>query len=286
MARGDRFFFYPTDTVYDRPEEQGLGYESVAFDSRDGTGLHGWFFPAYGGAACSGGGASAVRVALGTIVHCHGNAGNITGHYRFVAWLPRRGFNVLCFDYRGFGRSAGRPSRGGVVHDVHAAIEYVKTRPEVDAGKIVLFGQSLGGSAAIAAAAERDDLAGLAVEGAFASYQQEAHYVCRRSWWLWAMAGVVSRCVVAAGCDAIDHVERVGSIPKLFICGTADRIVDYRQTVALYESAVEPRELWVLEGGGHTEALIDDQPDAQDPATTRRERFRMFLEQAANGCSR
>ncbi|MHC4064275.1 MAG: alpha/beta hydrolase [Planctomycetota bacterium] len=271
MARGDRFFYHPTTTtVYDRPEEHGLCYESVSFDSRDGTGLQGWFLPAVG-------------QAHGTVVHCHGNAGNITGHYRFVAWLPKRGFNVLCFDYRGYGRSEGQPTREGTVLDTHAAIDYVTTRSEVDPGRVVLFGQSLGGTVAVVVATQRDDLAGLAIEGAFAAYQGEAHFVCRQTWWLWGLAGVISRFFVAPGLDAITCVDRIGAIPKLFICGTADTIVPYRQTVALYKSAAEPKDLWVVEGGGHAEALIDEQIDGQDPAMNRRDRFRAFLQRSVDG---
>ena len=277
MARGDRFFHYPTRTVYDQPEAHGLDYESVWFDPLDspsadqGARLHGWFLPVVGDGA------------RGTVVHCHGNAGNITGHYLFVAWLPKRGWNVLCFDYRGFGRSPGRATRQGTLADTHAAIDYVKTRDDVDPSRVVLFGQSLGGAVGIVAAAQRDDLAGLAVEGAFAGYQQEAFFVCRHTWWLWGVAGLVSRFLVAPGLDAIAHVDHVGPIPKLFVCGTADRIVDYRQTIALHDRARDPKELWVLDGNGHTEALIDDNPDPQNPTMTKRDRFHRFLERSVNG---
>lgn len=269
MARGDRFFFYPTQTVYDRPEEHGLAYEPVWFSTGDGSRLHGWFLPAQG-------------PARGTLVHCHGNAGNITGHYRFVAWLPKQGWNVLVFDYRGFGQSAGRPSREGAVADAHAAVDYAKSRADVDGGRLLLFGQSLGGSVAVVAAAERDDLAGLALEGAFADYQQEARFVCRQRWWLWGVSGLVSKWFVADGAEPIDAVGRLGSMPKLFICGTDDRIVDYRQTVALHDAANQPKELWVFEGEGHTTALIDEKLEGDASGLMRRERFVRFLDSAVD----
>ena len=269
MARGDRFFFHPTRTVYDRPEEHGLEYEQVVFTGQQGHRLNGWFFPADGPAA-------------GTVVHCHGNAGNITGHYRFVAWLPRRGWNVLCFDYRGYWRSEGRPTREAAVADTHAAVDWVMHRDGVDPARIVLFGQSLGGTMAVVAAAQRDDLAGLAVEGSYASHREEVRFICGRTWWLWGVSRVVPRVFIAGGCDPIDVVDRVGPIPKLFICGTCDRIVDYRQTVALHERAGGPKELWVIEGGGHTDALVDDEPDADNPAISKRDRFCRFLERSVN----
>jgi len=270
MARGDRFFHYPTRTIYDRPEEHGIACEDVFFESDGGQRLHGWFLPATGRAR-------------GTLIHCHGNAGNITGHYRFVAWLPARGWNVFCFDYRGFGRSAGRPTREGDVADVHAAIDCMQRREGVDADRLVLFGQSLGGTVALAVAAEREDLAALAVEGAFASYRDEARFVCRRTWWLWGVAGVVSRVFVATGHDAIDRVHRVGSIPKLFVCGARDGTVDHRQTIALHEAAGPPKALWVLPEGGHMDALVDNEPEPGQDGVGKRDRFLGFLDGALNG---
>ena len=154
MAIGDRLFYYPTSVVYGRPESHGLTYESVCFESGDGTALHGWFFPSDG-------------PTRGTIVHCHGNAGNITGHFEAVRWLPACGWNVLCFDYRGYGRSAGAPSRSGTIEDARAALRYALSRSDVDPRCVVMLGQSLGGSIGIVVAAECDTLRGLAVEGAF-----------------------------------------------------------------------------------------------------------------------
>jgi hypothetical protein len=277
MARGDRFFFHPTGQVYDRPEEHGIRYDAVQFNSSDGTSLYAWFLHADLARA-----PGQPARPLGTLVHCHGNAGNITGHYRFVAWLIRRGWNVFCFDYRGYGKSQGTPTREGAVADAGAAIDWAGKRESTGRAPLVLFGQSIGGSIAIAAAINRTDLAAIAVEGAFASYQTEARYVCRRSI-LWGVAGLVSRTFVAAGCDPLDCVADLPAIPKLFMCGRRDPIVDCRETVQLYERAREPKEQWMLEGGSHTEALIDNTPDDLDPSFTRRDRFEAFLRAAVGG---
>ncbi len=270
MARGDRFFHHPTDLIYDQPEEHGLDYESVFFESRDGTRLHGWFLPA-------------VAPARGTVIHCHGNAGNVTGHYRSVAWLPARGWNVLCFDYRGYGQSQGRPTREGTVLDAHAAIDYARTLDLVDSSRLVLFGQSLGGTVALVVAAQRSDLAAVAVEGAFSSYRSEARFVCRNTWWLWAVSGLVARLFIDLGHDPIDTVDRIGPVPKLFICGTRDGIVDYRETVSLHEYARDPKQLWVIEDGGHTCAFLDDADDVASPDRGYRDRFCTFMTEAVNG---
>jgi fermentation-respiration switch protein FrsA (DUF1100 family) len=84
-------FYYPDSRVYSTPAGAGQPFQDVWFTSRDGTKLHGWFIPA-----------TSQGPALGTVVHFHGNAQNMTAHYAFVSWLPAEGFNVFVFDYRGY----------------------------------------------------------------------------------------------------------------------------------------------------------------------------------------
>ena len=87
------------------------------------------------------------------MVQLHGNAHNVSSHYRYVTWLVAEGVNVLCFDYRGYGLSEGKPERAGILKDSRAAIRYAASRPDVDPDRIVLLGQSLGGANAVVAAA-------------------------------------------------------------------------------------------------------------------------------------
>jgi pimeloyl-ACP methyl ester carboxylesterase len=247
MSVADRFFYYPTRVRYDDPREHGLVFEPVHFLSGGDARLHGWFFP----------GLQRVR---GTVVHAHGNAGNISAHFPYAAWLSRYGWNVLCFDYRGYGRSEGRPTRAGTRADVQAAIAYAQTRAEVDPARIVLFGQSIGGTLGLVAAAGRSDLCGLVIDGAFAGYRREARELLRRSW-LWGVAGPVSRYLVSDEDSPIATVAQLPRVPKLFICGTADRIVKAQHTIDLHAAAPEPKQLHVIDGGGHCDWALADSDD-------------------------
>ena len=243
QVNGDRWFYHPTREVYALPDEFGLDYQSVEFAS-EGLCLHGWFFPA--------------KVdAKGTVVHFHGNAGNLTSHFSHVAWMPAAGWNVLCFDYRGYGESQGKPTRPGTVADGHAAIDYAASRPGVDASRIVLFGQSLGGAVATVVAAQRKDLGGVVLEGAFSSYQGAASFVCQQTWFLAMAASTLAGGLISAGLDPIDHVASIAPTPILFITGTADTICDHRQTLDLHEAARDPKSLWVIEDGRHTSSLTE-----------------------------
>jgi len=65
----------------------------------------------------------------------------------------------------------------------------------------------------------------------------------------------MARGLISTGDDPIDWAEKIAPRPTFFVCGTADRIVDYRQTVALHERAGQPKQLHVIEGGGHVDSL-------------------------------
>ena len=242
MALFDSQFYRPSSKQYDIPENHGLCYDAVEFVTRDGVRLSAWWFPADGSAR-------------GTVIHFHGNAGNITGHFVQTSWLPAAGYNVLCFDYRGFGASDGTVTRAGTMLDAHAAIDYVMSREDVDSARVLLFGQSLGGAVAIVAAAEREDLAGVAVDGAFSDYQDEVRWVLKQSWLTRGVAKLIARWGVSRGQDPIDCVERVAPTPLFLMHGKEDRICPWEMSQDLYDRAGEPKGLWLMPGAGHYEAL-------------------------------
>jgi fermentation-respiration switch protein FrsA (DUF1100 family) len=248
----DRRFYRPTNLVYDDPREYGLVYEEMIFAS-GGERLVGWLFRATDSMQGGGG-------AKGTIVHCHGTGGNLTAQFRYIAELPALGWNVFCFDYRGYGGSTGEPSRAGLVADVHAAVDRARTVSDIDPARIVMFGQSLGGAVGLVAAAERTDLRSVVAEGAFSSHQDAARFHCRRSLLLFWATPLIRR-VVPAGFDAIDAVGGVAPTPLLLVTGMKDRVCDPRQTEALYQAAREPRELWRLADGTHCGLMTEETPD-------------------------
>ncbi|MCZ8798933.1 alpha/beta hydrolase, partial [Escherichia albertii] len=79
------FFYYPDDKIYG-PDPWAA--ESVEFTAKDGTHLQGWFIPSSTGPA---------EKAIATVIHAHGNAGNMSAHWPLVSWLPDRNFNVFMF---------------------------------------------------------------------------------------------------------------------------------------------------------------------------------------------
>lgn len=244
MLGCDHLFYYPSTARYDSPERCGVRYESVSIPTPDELRLHGWFFPAQGESA-------------GTVLHLHGNAGNITGHFHHVMWLPSAGWNVLCWDYRGYGESEGRISREGSIIDANAALDYLLRRPDVDANRVVAFGQSLGGAIGIVLTAERPEIKALAVDGAFDSYRGIVGWHIRRSLILSLFGWWVPRFAMRDGFDPIDCVGRIAPRPILIMHGSADQVVDPAMARRLYDAAGEPKQLWLVPGADHYGAMED-----------------------------
>lgn len=237
LAGLDGLFYHPDAKVYRTPAQDGYTFEEVEFASKDGTTLSGWFIPAKGDA-------------LGTVIHFHGNAQNMSAHYSFVAWLPATGFNLFVFDYRGYGKSKGKPSRQGVYEDGVSAVEYIKTRVDIDQSRIIIFGQSIGGANAIAVAGSNDfeGIVGVATESAFSTYKSVATDHA-------GLLKPLAPLAIGNKHSPKKVVKEIAPVPLLIIHGTHDKVVDYKHAKRLYKEAGEPKALWTIDNGRHTEAL-------------------------------
>jgi dipeptidyl aminopeptidase/acylaminoacyl peptidase len=240
----DRMFFYPFAGEYPpHPRAQEVWFEN------EGRQLHGWWFPAMGGVQ---GDAPAP-----TIVFCHGNAFNIKRHTAFMEFLPGEGFNVFLFDYRSYGMSDKGPMhRDGLIHDANAAIDYVFSRNDVDPSRVGLYGMSLGGTIALAAAAEDDRIAAVCSLATFSTWEGVSG----------DFAPVIGPWLISPGRDAVDSVAALGDRPLLIIHGTGDRIVDFRHASLIVEAAENAGidvELQRYEGAGHID-WVESNPEMRD----------------------
>ena len=257
----DGWFYYPSDTVYERPETYGLAYEEVRFETADGLTLAGWFFPAARGEP------------RGTIVHFHGNAANISGHLGLVAWLPFERYNLLMFDYRGYGDSAGKVTRAGTISDGHAALDYALSRPDVRKGPVYFYGQSLGGAVAIVVAADRPEVSAVVAESTFGSYRQIAARHLRGLVLSESLANGMAVLLVSAGHDPLDVVDRIAPRPLLIVVAEDDQTCFPELGRAVFDAAGEPKEFWSAPGAGHLAILVNH-------ATELPERIMAFLDEA------
>jgi hypothetical protein len=243
-GQGDRLFYWPNNVAYSDPARCGVHIEDVWFAASDSTRLHGWFIPAIG-------------PARGTVLYYHGNARNMTDHYAYVSWLPDAGYNLFLFDYRGFGQSAGHPSRDGLALDSIAALKYIQTRPDVDKKSLVVFGQSLGGACALAALGEADprQVRAVAVDSTFYSYRGVAEDALKRNWFTWLFSWPLATWGVTDDHSPSGTLARIAPTPLLVIHGDADQIVPFVQGQRLFDQAGQPKTFVRVPGGRHCDSV-------------------------------
>ena len=241
----ERMFFYPDAVTYTTPARMGVRADEVTVLTADGSRLHGWFLPA-------------TAPVKATVLHLHGNAANISNHLPLVSWLPARGYNVLMVDYRGFGRSEGKPSLDGIVDDAAAALAYLRARPGIDATRLIMFGQSIGGATALRLLAR--DAAGVrlaVIDSAFASYRGIAREATSGGP-LAPLAALTAGVLPGADRDPITSLKSI-QVPLIFVHGARDSIIPAANSERLHTAAAGSQ-YWSVPDATHIMALA--QPGA------------------------
>lgn len=156
-----RPFFYPDQHIRLTPDKIGLSYHDINLKTKDGTLLHAWHL-------------LPKTPAKGVVLVLHGNAENISTHIHSVAWLSEAGYELLLLDYRGYGRSQGRPSLPDVLQDLDAGAHWLNLRSQAQLLPAYWLGQSIGASlsAYYLSYNKVAGLRGVVLDTPFANYRQ------------------------------------------------------------------------------------------------------------------
>lgn len=231
-----RSVYVPSRAMAGDPSAVGLAFEDVQFMTEDARLLHGWWIPH--------------EQARGTILYCHGNAGNISGRVSLCHDLHRLGVNVFIFDYRGYGRSKGWPTEQGTYRDARAAYEVVRARyGDAEDPPVIVYGASLGGAIACQLALDKPVRA-LVVESSFPSAVDVGEVL-----YPWLPVRAISRFRY----DAARRAAQVRA-PKLFASSRNDTLIPFELGRRLYDEAAPPKEFVELRGP-HEEAAWETTPE-------------------------
>mgnify|MGYP003804198011 FL=1 len=239
--------FYPDSFVYFDPESRGFPKEDIYLNES----ISCWYVEP-----------KIANQHHATIVHLHGNAENMTSHITGSMFILDMGYSLLTFDYRGYGRSKGRPTLAGIQDDAREVFSHVFANPEKFGENIFGFGQSMGAYTLARILPDFPSLNGAILEAGLYSFYD-----------LFSQAYPQIQCAVPnEGLSALETLPN-STVPKLFIHGTSDAVVPYSHSIKMHEVASEPKELIILDGVGHIEAFVSRH------ANVYRSRVHSFIEE-------
>ena len=234
-----KVIFFPESEITRTPSHVGLYFQDVSFAASDGTRLHGWFVPGRGD---------------DTLLWFHGNAGNIGHRSDFLMLFNRHiDANIFIFDYRGYGRSEGKPSERGMYSDAEAALEYLRSRGDVDMDRLILFGRSLGCAVAVEMAT-RHPYKAVILESPFTSLEAIAK-IARPKPFAFLPLHKVVMWLLQSRFDSLSKIHGVQG-PLLILHGANDDIIAIDMARELFEAAVDPKVFYEIAGAGHNDTYL------------------------------
>lgn len=241
--RGEEF--YRMRGLPTSPAQLRLPYEYFHFPASDGISLlSAWFIPA--------------RNPKATIIYLHGVGDNKMSGLLLANVLHENNFNVLMYDSRAHGESGGRYCTYGYheKHDVQIAIYEVQKK--FNAGKIGVFGTSMGAAIALQTAGIEPRISAVVAEASFATLREiTVDYQKRLMRLPWHFLRNISmkRSEVIAHFKhrEVSPIEAVKNIhvPVLFIHGRNDTFIKYQYSEEMYAAANDPKELWIIDNASH-----------------------------------
>jgi fermentation-respiration switch protein FrsA (DUF1100 family) len=241
-------FYHPDDIIYTDPTLAGQTVKPFIVSGSTDEKISGWYLPTQ-------------WPKQGLVLHFHGNAQNMTAHILFTFWLVDAGYDLVVFDYRGYGKSSGSPDREGMVIDARDVIGYVNSHflsPEDD---FIILAQSLGGAIAVPAVAtakdRRPDV--FVIDSTFSSYRGIAQDKLAGFWLTWPLQWPLSF-LVSNDFSPIDYADQI-KMPVMMLHGTKDDVTPLAAARDLFEAfASIDKQMLVVPNGFHTSAFQEGSP--------------------------
>jgi len=226
--------FQPSRKMDATPGQLGRPFEDVFIPVENGERVNAWYFPAR-------------KAASPVFLVCHGNAGNISDRLDLAALLLEAGAGVLLVEYRGYGRSDGKPGEENTYRDAQAAYHWLIGKG-VAGTNIIAYGESLGGGV-VSELAVRETLGGLILQSTYTSMTELGAEL-----FPWLPVRLVS---------TIKYNTRAKlpklRVPVLILHSRHDDLIAFHHAEENFAAANEPKFLREI-GGGHNEGLFSSRP--------------------------
>ena len=185
-----------------------------------------------------------------TILFFHGNAGNLLDRAEIINTLYKFGLSVFIIDYRGYGKSSGRPDEYGLYEDAKSVYNYLIENLKINPNRIIIFGNSLGGAVAIDLVSSKNIIKGkLIVEASFTSLKDISKI-------LYPLLPV--KLILKYKFDSLEKIKNI-RIPIMFAYSQEDELIPLSMGKTLSENCPSGnKHLIILKKGSHNDTFLKD----------------------------
>ncbi|WP_176819182.1 alpha/beta hydrolase [Ferrimonas sediminum] len=199
------------------------------------------------------------------VVHFHGNAGNLSETGEKVLWLLEHGFDVLMFDYSGYGHSTGRATSDALAQDAATVLRFVSRNPITRHKNTTIIATSMGSAIA---------LEGLALTGLEAHFNQllvdssfDLYSLLARDVVADYPGGRLWRHLIPWFVDdrasPIHTASQLKQLPVIISHCRDDHLIPYQRAAGLYDSLNTNKQWWLLDNCQHARGFTDEYPNHQ-----------------------
>ncbi len=238
-------------------------YEEITLTTADGLKISGWYIPGRQPNA---------------IILVHGVNANRAAVLPEAAVLAEAGYHLVLIDLRGHGRSQGTQNTYGYQEalDVQAAVDYLTARPDININRVGALGTSLGGAVVVRAAVIDSRLSAVVIESSYSSLPDavEDAFEDRSIFPKWPFAPLIVALAerrVGLKISQVDSARDLATMqprPVLIIHGSDDGLFPPYHAQKMYDAAQEPKELWLIEGLGHANPVINREAEFKERVVT------------------
>lgn len=222
--------YFPSSNIESYPHEVGLEFAQFTSALKNGIKVNGWFVP--------------IKKSKGTVLICHGNAGNMGHRLDTIKIFHDMGLNVAIFDYPGYGISTGTPNEKNLYDSAEEVFKTIIDKYNVNPQKTVVFGRSLGAAVAVELVT-RMDAAGLIIESGF---------TCTADMGKELFPFLPTKLIVSQNFDSLSKIGNI-DIPKLVIHSPDDELIPFKHGKQIFEAAAKPKTFLEI-SGDHNEGFI------------------------------
>lgn len=232
--------YRPSKDIYMLPERIGFKKKDIQMTTSDGTLLTGWnIYP--------------MSHSKNTVVlQLHGNGGNQTSHFLSLVWMVNYGYELVTYDYRGYGQSTGSPDRELIQKDTVEFITQIHKDCITQNKNLIIYGQSLGGAIALRVIPELKDktnLVLLIVEGSFSSYRKVSRSKFKNI--IFEPFPFLFSYLISNDYSPEEKIKMISPTPVIVIHELEDPIVPFENGKEVFKLLDDPKQLWEIRSSGH-----------------------------------